>query len=341
MARAAPQTLDAELDFAVPHKCQHSQEVLRALGMTWRMRRAWIYLGLVYTVCTWSINTVAIKYAIQTIDPLAFTGLRFVLMTPLAFALARARGERVHIASADLPLLLACGACGYGVYQYLWVIGLAHTTAFASALLATMAPVLTLAIVALAKTERVRSGRWIGAFIAFFGVAVFEGAFAQRVTFRLGDGLTLASAAIFALFNVISAQLVGRYTPVALVAISMAFGTLMLLPGAVPRMIHQNWAHVSALDWMILAYAVVFPIVLTYPVWSYAISQLGAGRVSMFQFGVPVLTGLLSVPLLNAQFEPHQILGAAICIGGMAISQVLGKYSLRALWAKRTVPWGR
>jgi len=304
-------------------------------------RRTLTYAGLIYTVTIWSLNTIAVKFAVRDVDALAFTGLRFLLMTPLAFALARARDERVRVYKDDIPLLIVCGACGYGVYQYLWVIGLAHTTAFASSLLASLAPVITLAIVAFAKTERVRSGRWIGASVALFGVAVFEGVFARHLTFRIGDALTLGSAAIFATFNVVSARLVGRYTPVALVAISMAIGTLMILPGAIPRMIAQDWRHVSALDWTILTYAVVFPIVLTYPVWSYAISQMGAGRVSMFQFAVPVLTGFLSVPLLHARIENHEIVGAAVCIGGMAVSQLLGKYSLGALWAKRTMPMGR
>ena len=306
-----------------------------------KSRRTLTYLGLIYSVTAWSINTIAVKYAVKALDPLAFTGLRFLLMTPLAFALAYSVGERVRIRKEDLPLLVACGVSGYGLYQYLWVIGLAHTSAFASALLASMAPVLTLAIVAFARTERVRSGRWIGAAVALFGVAVFEGVFAGHLTFRIGDGLTLGSAASFAAFNVLSARLLGKYPPVTLVAISMAIGTAMLLPGAIPRMIHQDWLHVPELDWGIFGYAIVFPVVLTYPVWSYAISQLGAGRVSMFQFAVPVLTGLLSLPLLHARIDPHEILGAAICIGGMALAQLLGKYSLGALWAKRTVPWGR
>jgi drug/metabolite transporter (DMT)-like permease len=257
-------------------------------------------------------------------------------MTALAFALARLIHEPVRIVRRDVPLLIACGACGYGVYQYLWVFGLAHTSAFASALLATLSPVMTLAIVALRGHERVRSGRWLGALIALFGVAVFEGAFAGHATFRIGDALTLASAAVFALFNVFSARLLDRYTPAGLVVISLTFGTLMILPGAIPQMLAQDWSKVTPLDWGIFAYAVVFPIVLTYPVWSYGISQLGAGRTSLFQFGVPILAGFLSVLLLNTRIEAHQIAGAAVCIFGMAISQVLGKFSLTAIWAERT-----
>ncbi len=306
--------------------------------MTWYMasQKSLTYLGLTYVVAVWALNTVAVKYVLTTWHPLAFTGLRFLAMAPLAFALARVRGERITFSRSDLPLLIACGACGYGLYQYFWVIGLAHTTAFASALLATLAPVITLAIVSLRGQERVRSGRWVGAAIALAGVAVFEGAFAGHATFRIGDALTLGSAAIFALFNVFSARLLDRYTPISLVVISLTIGALMILPGAIPEMIRQDWTKVTLLDWGVFAYAVIFPIVLTYPVWSYGISQLGAGRTSLFQFGVPILAGLLSVLLLRTRIEPHQIAGAAICITGMAISQLLGKVSLTAIWAART-----
>lgn len=298
--------------------------------------RTLVYLSLIYVVAAWSLNTVLVKYAVTRFDPLAFTGLRFVAMTPLGFLLARIMGERVHIHKRDIPLLIACGVCGYGAYQYLWVIGLAHTTPFASALLATLAPMITLAIVAMRGTERVRGGRWLGAAIALFGVAVFEGVFAGHVTFRIGDALTLASAAVFAIFNVLTARMLDRYTPVALVAIAMTIGTIIILPGAIPRMIVQNWSAITLADWGVLAYSVTFPIVLTFPVWSHGISQLGAGRTSLFQFGVPILTGLLSVVLLHSSIEPHQVLGAAVCIGGMAISQLLGAHSLTALWAQRT-----
>ncbi len=306
--------------------------------MTWSTvnPRAIVYVGLLYVIFCWSLNTVILKYAFGVFDPLALTGMRFIAMTPLAFVLAKIMGERIVVHWRDMPTLIICGACGYGAYQYLWVIGLAHTTPFASALLGALAPVMTLAVVALSKQERIRSGRWAGAVIALFGVAIFEGAFAGHATFRSGDGLTLIATALFALFNVFSARVLDRYTPVSFVAITMTIGTLMILPGAVPRLLHQDFSRVPLLDWGIYLYAVLFPILLTYPVWSYGISRIGAARTSLFQFATPVLAGLLSVAILKSEIEPHQIVGTAVCIGGMALSQLIGKQSLFALWAQRT-----
>ncbi len=300
-------------------------------------RRPLLYPGLMFVAFCWAMNTVLVKYAFTSIDPLAFTGLRFLAMTPLAFLLARAMHQTVRFKLSDLPMLIACGACGYGLYQYFWVFGLANTSAFASSLLASLSPVLTLAIVAILGYERVYAGRWFGAAFALFGVAVFEGAFAGHLTFRSGDALTFGAAAIFAIFNVLSAKLLDRYTPLGLVAVTMTIGTLIILPGALPRMLHEHYAALPAADWWVFAFSVVFPIVLTFPVWSWGISVLGAGRASLFQFTVPVLAGLLSIAILHSRIEVHQIIGTAVCIGGMAIAQSLGKFSLTAIWAERTV----
>ncbi|HET9029728.1 MAG TPA: DMT family transporter [Candidatus Aquilonibacter sp.] len=304
-------------------------------------RRLLLYLSLFYVVLAWALNTVLAKQAVTQIDPLAFTFMRFVVMTPLAFGLAALARNRVHVERRDIGALIACGACGYGIYQYFWIVGLKYTTPFASSLLGAMSPIFTLAIVAVLGHERVRSGRWLGAVIALLGIAVFEGAFSGATSFRLGDLLTLGAAIVFAVYNVISARLLDRYTPLELLAITMAIGTVMIAPGGIPALAHTNLAAISWGVWWRLLYATLFPILLTYPVWSYGISALGAARASIFSFLVPVLTGLLSVPIVHARFPRYELVGAAICLTGMIVSYLLGRISLTAIWAQRTLPFER
>lgn len=304
-------------------------------------QRLLVYGGLVYVVFAWALNTVLVKQAVVHIDPLAFTFLRFLAMSPLSFLLVRLAGERVRVTRKDIPLLIVCGAGGYGVYQYFWILGLARTTPFASALLSAMAPIFTLAIVAVLGHERVRSGRWLGSAIALLGIAVYEGVFAGKAAFRIGDALSLCAALTFAIYNVVSARLLNRYTPLVLMAITMTMGTLMLAPGGIPALAHTDLTRLGFDVWWRLIFAALFPVLLTYPVWSWAITRLGAGRVSIFSFLTPVLAGLLSVPILHSTFAWYQIVGGAVCIAGMLLANVLGRVSLTALWAQRTMPLER
>lgn len=300
-----------------------------------------VYLGLAYVVVCWGLNVVLVKSAIALLDPLAFTALRFLAMTPLTFGLVFATGQRVRIARGDLALLAACAACGYGIYQYLWVIGLANTSAFASSLLGATAPIFTLAIVAIFGHERVRSGRWVGAALALFGIAIFEGAFAGRATFRIGDALTLLSSISFAGYNVLTARLLDRYSPLVLVAITMTIGMLMILPTGIPRLVHAPLGHLGWAVWGPFIFAVVFPIVLTWPVWNYGIAQIGAARAGLFGFLVPIVAGVASTAIFGARFEPHQLIGAAICIAGMILASLFGRFSVAAIWSERSLPLER
>ena len=298
------------------------------------MPRPYIALALLYVVFCWGLNTVLVKIAIGHIDPLAFMALRFLIMPPLALLLVRLSGERIHIQRRDLPLLILCGASGYGLYQYCWVVGLAHTTPFASALLGSFAPLFTLSILAATGHERVRSGRWIGAGVALLGIAIFEGLFNGHAAFRLGDELTLLGAAIFATYNVVSAKLLDRYSPLSLLAITMCIGAIMIVPSGIPAIVHTNFARVGLQTWAIFTFAVLFPVLLTYPVWSWAITKLGAGRVSLFSYLTPLVAGAVSIPLLGARIDGYHLLGAAICLAGMIVANLLGHVSL---WTSRTL----
>ena len=296
-------------------------------------RRLLIYGALLYVVLAWGLNMIISKQIIDLISPLAFTSLRFVAMTPLAFLLVRLSGVRIHVERRDIPALVLCGLCGYGAYQFFWIFGLKHTTPFASALLFSTAPIFTLMIVAIAGHEHVRPSRWAGAAVALLGVAIFEGLFSGQLFFRLGDTLALSSAIIFAGYNVLGARLLARYSALELLAITMTVGAVIVCPAGIPALLHTDFSALRWGFWWRFAYAALFPIVLTYPVWNWGLREVGAGKGSVMQFLVPVLTGILSVPLINARFAPYELIGAVVCLGGMTFAITLGGRGTRAATA--------
>ena len=130
---------------------------------------------------------------------------------------------------------------------------------------------------------------------------------------------------LFAGYNVLGARLLRRYAPLELLAITMSIGLITLIPGGLPALMHTDLATLSWDTWWRIIYATLFPILLTYPVWTWGISKLGAGKGSILQFFLPVLTGVLSVPILHATFPAHEIVGAAVCLSGMLFAIAFGR----------------
>ena len=324
VTRAATRVLERQLHVTVTDELRHVLVHSRAKMRRIVLRRLLLYAALLYVVSAWALNAILAKQAIEQMSPLGFTFFRFLVMTPLAYLLVYATGGRIHIERRDVPALIGTGLCGFGVYQYFWIVGLAHTSPFATSLIGSLAPIFTLGIVALLGHERVGVGRWLGVAVALIGIAIFEGTFNGVGSMRAGDLLVLGSALVFAGYNVLSARLMQRYAPLELLAISMTIGTIVLVPGGLPGLMHTNLMLMSFDVWWRLIYATLFPILLTYPVWTYGISKIGAGKGSIFGFLVPVITGILSVPLLHVTFKPYELAAAIVCLGGMLCAYLLG-----------------
>jgi drug/metabolite transporter (DMT)-like permease len=205
--------------------------------------------------------------------------VRFLLLSALSLVVLFVRGRRGgkawRISRADVPLLIVSGLSGYGFYQLFYMIGLAHTTVFASALFISTVPVWSLIILAVLKIERVHPIQWAGIALSLVGLVGFllaatgrsaEVPHTQHLTPSdplLGNLLSLAAGALFALYGVTNKRLTMRYSPPELMCYTLLIGTLALAPFGVPALLSQLWQHVTWRTLLIVPYSVLFPIYLT------------------------------------------------------------------------------
>lgn len=269
----------------------------------------------------WGLNFVTTKLLLEHWDALALIVVRFLLMVALSIAWACASRTMRPIERRDWPALLVAGILGIGVYQFCFVFSLEHTSVFASSLLASVFPLFTMAGAALLGEEHPSLVRWLGALIALGGIAIFEGLFAGRATFRLGDLLALGASLSFAPYTLIARRLRDRYAPVAFLAITMTIGTVVLVLAGAGAALHQNYAALDRTDWLLFGYIVIFPISIGYALLNWAIARIGAGPASMYAFGVPIVGGLASAAVFRTQVPVYEVVGAAVCIGGLVIAQ--------------------
>ena len=83
-------------------------------------------LMLLFMVLIWGVNYSVIKIRPDQLRALRFQRLRFGLATLLMLILLEARGESLHVARRDIPVMIVLGMTGQGIYQLLFISGVAR-----------------------------------------------------------------------------------------------------------------------------------------------------------------------------------------------------------------------
>jgi drug/metabolite transporter (DMT)-like permease len=283
-------------------------------------------LAQTLVVGLWASTFIVTKHAFAELSPLAFTFVRFGLMTVLAFAVLAARGRSWRLRRADLPRFALAGLMGYTLYQLGFVLGLERTSPFASSLLIAMVPLFTLVFLAI-RGEQTRRRGWVGLAVALAGVGIFladqwnRGAEGSLV----GDALSVVAAVAFALYGIVNRPLVRDYPPETYTAYTLLAGSIPLMAVATPAALAQDWGAISTVGWIEVGYMVVLPVYVAYMLWNWAIARRGAAAATSFSLLVPIASGALSAWIFQEQFGLLKLLGAAMVLAGLAIIRSPGR----------------
>ena len=91
-------------------------------------------------VVLWAANNVITKSALDRgLEPLIYVSLRLGLVALLLFPYLRLRGVSLRVRHQDIPRFVVSGLCGFAFYNMLYIVGLAHTSAFSAAIIIALA----------------------------------------------------------------------------------------------------------------------------------------------------------------------------------------------------------
>ncbi len=135
-----------------------------------------------------------------------------------------------------------------------------------------------------------------------------------------GDIIILLSALAIALYSIIGKRVTARHDIVTVNAVSYLAGLIVLLPLLWPPRGFSYFA-VSPVGWLSLLYMAVFPSVLGYLIYCYALTRMPASRVSAFSYLQPLLATILAVPLLNEPLTGSLAGGGALVLMGVYVTE--------------------
>lgn len=271
----------------------------------------------------WAGNFIVVKGALDELPPVAFTTIRFAMAAVVLLALTRVLEGSVTLPRRDVLPLIALGAIGFGIYQPLWTIALAQTTAGDSALLIAGTPIFTLLIAAAIGSDHLTRGRLIGALVGFAGVAlVVASTGATGLPGHLvGDLLTVVAAALWATYVAFGAPVLRRHSPLRIVAWAVTVGTFVMAPIGLWQLASADLSRLTVETPFALVYAGLASIAFGNVIQFRAVQAIGPARAAAFQFLVPPMTVVLAAIFLRESIRIEQVLGGIVIVAGILIAR--------------------
>ena len=280
-------------------------------------------LMMLAVAAIWGANFTFVKFGTRVLAPLAFNGVRVALAALALSAVALARGGPWP-SRRELATFLALGVVGNGLYQVLFVEGVARTRASDAALVISAGPAFIALLGWMGGTERISRGAWLGIALSIGGIAlvVLGGSAASPgQSTLLGNGLVLAGSLCWAVFTVLLKPFTHRVDGVQLSAVTMVGGATALLIVSAPSIAAADWAGASGATWGAIAYSGIAGLVVAYLLWYRGVRVLGPTRTAMYANLQPVIALLVAWALLREVPTVWQWVGAGTIVAGVLMTR--------------------
>jgi drug/metabolite transporter (DMT)-like permease len=274
-------------------------------------------LCVTVAMLTWSSAYAAISYALSAFSPGEVALARLGLALACYLAWLRARKLALPPLSA-WPPLLALGVMGLTLYHLCLnnaETGIASGTA---AIILALSPAVTGVASALWLGERLSPRVITGLGVALAGVVLVTLTSGQNFSFQPKAALVLVSVLATSFYFVGQKPFLLRYSAEAVTTVTFIGGTLAAIPfglGLPHALMAAPPSRIVALLWLGLA-----PTFIGYLTWNMAIQRASVSKVTSFIYFSTPIALLISWLWLGEQPGPLTLIGAAIIIAGVVLT---------------------
>ena len=273
------------------------------------------------TILIWGMTFISTKVLLDTLSPVEILFLRFSLGYQ---ALWLAAPRRLRLTDWRQEGLFAlAGLCGVTLYYGFENLALSATRASNVGVIISIAPFFTVLFSAVFLKEKRPGLRFFAGFlIAMAGIMLIS--FNQEAVeiHPVGDGLAVLAAMIWAVYCLLSRRISELgYNVLLATRRTFFYGLLFMLP--------LTFTQFSVSFPTILRPEILFNLVflglgasaLCFVTWNLAVGILGSVKTSVTIYIVPVITAVASALVLHEPLTPKVILGLALTLGGLVLSQ--------------------
>ena len=257
-------------------------------------------------------------------SPIITVFLRLVISFLLLFAGILLFGKLEKIKKNDIKIFLVSAGLNPFLYFLGESYGLKMSSSTISAVVIATIPLFTPIVAYLALNERLSKLNVLGMITSFSGIIVMI--VNKNLSLNAspaGIGLLLFAVATAVGYSVFLKKLSSRYSAFTIIAVQNMIGAIYFLPFFILLewklfvAVRPDFSLVSSL----LALA-VFCSTVAYVFFTISTREMGVNRTNVFSNLIPVFTGVFSYFILGELFTLQKIIGMAVVVFGLYLSQV-------------------
>ncbi len=286
------------------------------------------WAGLILASLFWAGNALVARGFNQSIPPLSLAFWRWVLALSLVlpFVAGPLWQQRAALRRAGWRLVLLAGL-GISGYSLLLYYAAQTTAAINITLLGTCLPLMLFLGSGLLLGEWPARRTWWGMGLAALGLLVLisAGSWQRLLSLRFtpGDLLMLLGVLDWTLYSLLLRRWSGYLAPISglvQLAAMMALGVLLLLPLYLFDLLQGHSFELSPANLAAIAYTALFASLFAYLAWNNGIKVLGAAKVGLSNYLMPVFTAVLGWLLLDEGLQGFHWTGAALIFAGLLLA---------------------
>jgi len=270
-------------------------------------------LGLLAVTAAWGSTFFLIKDLLDRIPVADFLAVRFTIAALALWLIAPKAVAKLSPIARRRAVLLGLV---YGAGQLLQTAGLGHTSASVSGFVTGMYVVMTPLFAAALVRVRVGASAWAAVVLATGGLALLS---LQGFAVGLGESLTLASAALYALHIVALGAWSTPREALGLSMVQLAVITVVCWAGALPAGVELP---ATGPDWLSTLYMALVAGAFALVAQTWAQAHMSATRAAIVMTMEPVFAAAFAVAWGGEDLSARMVGGGALVLAAMYLAEL-------------------
>jgi len=286
-----------------------------------------VLLALIAVQLLFGAGYVVSKILVGVFPPLVWASIRIIVSMVIMVGVA-VFSERKSPRGWNefFKPLIGYALLGMIINQSSFLVGLSHTTSTNSAILNTLIPIFTLAIVTLRGQEQFTFARGVGFIMALSGVLLLRKVeeFSLSSETFVGDALTVLNCLSYALFLALSKPFLQKHDRVWTTAWLFVYGSIGITALAAPDFLHFTPPVMTANLWACAFFAIVGKTLLTYFLNFWALAHARSSSVALFIYLQPPIAAAIAFFWMGEPITLRALVSSAMIFVGMLLGMNRG-----------------